>query len=63
MEADVLRTRRMLEHGKDGGHGAAEVVGIEGHGHVDGGGGADGIGRWDWRAVWGIVELRSFSKL
>ena len=29
----------MLKHGEHRGHGAAEVVGVEGHGYVNGGGG------------------------
>lgn len=35
VEGEVLRAGGVLEHGEDGGHGATEVVGVEGHGDVD----------------------------
>lgn len=35
VEEDILWARSVLEDGEDGGHGAANVGGIEGHGDVD----------------------------
>lgn len=40
VEDDVFRAAGMLQNGEDGGDGAAEIVGVEGHGDVDGGVGA-----------------------
>ena len=39
VEGQVLETCRMLKHGEHHGHGATEVVGVKGHGYVNGGGG------------------------
>jgi len=39
VEGQVLRARRMLKRGEHRGHGAVEVVGVEGHDYVNGGGG------------------------
>jgi len=35
VEGEVFRAGGVLEHGEDRRHGAAEVVGVEGHGDVD----------------------------
>ena len=37
VEGQVLRARRMLKRGEHRGHGAVEVVGVEGHDYVNGG--------------------------
>ncbi|XXG73251.1 hypothetical protein AAC387_Pa07g2202 [Persea americana] len=63
VESDVFSIGGLVEQGKDGSHGAAQVGGVEGHGNVDCGGGADGSGRRDGRAVWRIVEFGSLLKV
>lgn len=35
MEDNVLGTGGVFQDGKDCGHGTPEVIGVEGHGHVD----------------------------
>ena len=49
VEGQVLRARGMLQNGEDRGHGAAEVVGVEGHGDVD------GVG-WGGAALLAVAE-------
>ena len=41
VEGHVLGAGRVLEDGENGGHGAADVSGVQGHGDVDGLAGAD----------------------
>lgn len=61
VEGEVLGAGGVLEDGEDGGDGAAEVGGVEGHGDVDcvtGGGGWVGFGAF--LAVtegWGFAEV------
>lgn len=43
MEDCVLRTRRVLEDGEDSGHGATDVLRVQGHCHVDGSIGAHAV--------------------
>jgi len=57
VEEDVLRALGVLEDGVDGGDGAAEVLHVEGDGHVDEGGVADGGGNGGGAfTVGGIAE-------
>ncbi|KAG5080926.1 hypothetical protein JHK86_004991 [Glycine max] len=55
VQGQVLGARRMLNHGEHRGHGATEVVGVEGHGYVNGGGGR-GV------AVFAVAEDRGLRR-
>ena len=63
MEDDVLRAGGVLEDGEDGGHGAAEVGGVERHGYVHCLVGARvGVLEVNGGAVWGVIEFWSLSE-
>lgn len=56
MENDIFRTGGMLENGKNSGHRATQVVGVEGHGDVNGGVLGGGGTSFSIAESWGLPE-------